>query len=73
VLKRARIRALEQGTSVNAILTERLRAFTGEGGFHARVAQALIALADENSRHTRQTVTARRRVRRWSRDDLHER
>jgi len=71
ILKRARMRALEQGTSVNAILAERLQAFAREGGAQARATQTLIELAKENRRGT--LGAERRRKRRWSRDELHER
>jgi hypothetical protein len=70
VLKRARMRALEQGTSVNAVLAERLQAFAREGGAQTRATQALIELAEQNRRRP---GLRRRRGRRWSRDELHER
>jgi hypothetical protein len=57
---------LAQGTSVNAILAERLEAFAGQPDNQA-VARSLIALAKEN------TQSARRPGRRLSRDELHER
>jgi hypothetical protein len=66
ILKRARLRALAQGTSVNAILAERLEAFAGRPDNQA-VARSLIAVAKEGSQ------TARRPGRRLSRDELHER
>jgi hypothetical protein len=72
VLKRARMRALEQGTSVNAILAERLQAFAREGEAQARATQSLIALAKENRRRGK-PGGKRHRGRRWSRDELHER
>jgi len=72
VLKRARIRALEQGTSVNAILADRLEAFASEGESQARATRSLIALAKESARSRGKTRRARKR-RRWSRDELHER
>jgi hypothetical protein len=71
VLKRARIRALEQGTSVNAILAERLQAFAREGNAQARTTHALIEIAQQNRRSGKSG--GRRRKRRWSRDELHER
>jgi hypothetical protein len=71
ILKRARMRALEQGTSVNAILAERLQAFAREGGAQARATRALIELAGQK-RPGRASVKPRRH-RRWSRDELHER
>jgi hypothetical protein len=70
VLKRARIRALEQGTSVNAILAERLQAFAREGEAQVRATQALLEVAKENRSRAR---GAGRRKRRWTRDELHER
>ena len=73
LLKRARMRALEQGTSVNAVLADRLRAFVGEGESQARATQALVALAKENSRRGGKQRSKKRGGRRWSRDELHER
>jgi plasmid stability protein len=73
VLKRARIRALEQGTSVNAILAERLRAFAGESDAQLRATAALTALAKENSRRGGKARSKKRGPRRWTRDELHER
>ena len=65
VLHLARRRALEQGTSVNALLRDYLNAFAGESEKRARGIDAILELA------------ARSRTgsggRRWSRDDLHER
>lgn len=65
VLKRARIRALEQGSSVNAVLRELLEAYAGVGSVQTAAAGDLIA----------QSLRARSRRgdRTWSRDDLHER
>jgi len=45
LLKRARMRALEQGTSVNALLREYLEAYAGSARLQARTA-ALRALTD---------------------------
>jgi plasmid stability protein len=73
VLKRARIRALEQGTSVNAVLAERLRAFAGEGEAQARATRSLLALAEDNTQSGGKRRAKARRGRRWSRDELHER
>jgi hypothetical protein len=72
LLKRARMRALEQGTSVNAILADRLRAFVGEDDAQARATQGLLALARENSRDGGRRAKNRGR-RRWSREEIHER
>ena len=73
LLKRARMRALEQGTSVNAVLADRLRAFVGEGESQVRATQALLALAGENSRRGGKRRAKKSSGRRWSRDELHER
>ena len=72
-LKRARIRALEQGTSVNAILAERLRAFAREGSSDLLATRSLLALAEENSLGEGRERATKRKGRRWSRDELHER
>ena len=65
VLQKARLRALEAGTSVNALLRSALESFAG-----ARHEQ-LEALSDllELSR----ACTAARGGRVWTRDELHER
>jgi len=64
VLKRARIRALDQGTSVNALLRDYLTAFAG-GEARAQATTELLA----SSRRAR----SGRGKARWTRDDLHER
>ncbi|TVR54176.1 MAG: MerR family transcriptional regulator [Gemmatimonadales bacterium] len=64
-LKRARIRALEQGTSVNAILREFLEAYAGTRQDHVDAAERIISLA--------RTSPGRRGAARWTRDELHER
>jgi plasmid stability protein len=71
LLKKARIRALERGTSVNAVLAEYLRSFVGD--VQARATRALIALAAENSKAGGRARARGRAGRRWTRDDLHER
>jgi hypothetical protein len=64
-LQRARLRALEQGTSVNALLRDYLEAFAG--GRAAR--EAAVAALLDLSRHS----GGRRGGRSWTRDELHER
>jgi len=64
-LKRARIRALEQGTSVNAILREFLEACAGTRKDHRDAAERIVALA--------RATPGRRGTARWTRDELHER
>ena len=65
VLKKARLRALEQGTSVNALLREYLGRYAGLASTHGDVVEGLIQLA--------KTVRAGRGRRSWTRDELHER
>jgi len=64
-LRRARIRALEQGTSVNAILRGFLEAYAGTRQDHMDAAERILALA--------QASPGRRGTARWSRDELHDR
>jgi plasmid stability protein len=65
VLKRARMRALEQDTSVNAVLREYLEAYSGVRREQLEAVSKVISLSDE--------VSSRRGDRSWSRDELHER
>lgn len=65
LLKKARMRALAQGTSVNAVLREYLEAYTGIKQTRSEAIEDLLALS--------QKVTSRRGGRSWSRDELHER
>jgi plasmid stability protein len=65
LLRRARLRALEQGTSVNALLRDYLIAYAGAD--EARQ-QALADLLDLSAR-----ATSRRGAATWTRDDLHAR
>lgn len=65
VLKKARLRALEKGTSVNSIVREYLEAF-------ARVRPEREA-AVENLLQLSRTAKSRRGRKKWSRDELHER
>jgi uncharacterized protein YdaU (DUF1376 family) len=73
VLKRARIRALERGTSVNAVLGEYLRLFAGDVDVQARATRSLLALASENARKGGRARAKARGKRRWTRDELHDR
>ncbi len=65
VLRRARIRALEQGTSVNAILRGYLESFAASDAERDRAVRRVI----EASRQAASGSGGRR----WSRDELHER
>ncbi len=64
-LKKARLRALEQGTSVNALLREYLENFAGVRDRQARAARRILELSEG--------ARSGRGGRSWSRDDLHER
>ena len=63
LLRRARIRALEAGTSVNALLRSYLESFVGDEGMAKR--RAIVDTAD------RFAIDVGPRS--WSRDELHER
>ena len=66
VLRRARIRALEQGTSVNALLREYLEAFARSSPLRRAVAEFLdLARASKSGSGPK--------GRTWSRDDAHDR
>jgi len=64
VLRRARLRALEQGKSVNSLLREYLEAFAGTRTREKAVSELLNL--SKRARSRRGDVT-------WSRDELHER
>lgn len=65
VLKRARMRALEENTSVNAILREYLESYAGVAAGRAAALEHLLLLS--------QTTKTARGAARWTRDELHER
>ena len=65
VLRKARIRALRQGTSVNAVLRETLEAYAGVNHRQSQATEDLLALA--------RASTSRRGTAQWTRDELHER
>jgi plasmid stability protein len=65
VLRQARMRALAQGKSVNAILADYLRSYAEVGTRQEDATRGLIELS-------RSSRSARGR-RRWTRDELHER
>lgn len=68
VLKRARIRALEENTWVNAVLGEYLRGYARLDEVWRDRLAALDRLLKVADRHP-----ADRGGRRWSRDELHDR
>lgn len=65
LLRRARMRALEQGTSVNALLREYLVAYAGSAQLQEHALADLLALSS--------AATSRRGGAAWNRDELHER
>lgn len=64
-LRKARMRALAQGTSVNAVLAGFLETYAGIRGERGRAIQDLLSLSRRTS--------AKSGGRRWTRDELHER
>ena len=65
LLKLARMRALEQGTSVNALLREYLETYAGSAGLQKRALADLLELSAR--------AASRRGNAMWTRDDLHQR
>jgi len=65
VLKKARVRALEEGTSINAVLRDFMEAYAGLRNEQASALHDLLALSAQ--------VQSRRGDRRWTREELHER
>ena len=66
ILRKARVRALERGTSVNRVLAEYLEIFAGAGGGRPSL-QHFVTLARQSG------SGSGARGRRWSREELHER
>jgi hypothetical protein len=66
VLRRARIKALEQGTSVNAVVRAYLEAFAGLAP-DRRAIEDFLALTKGTK------ASSGRRGRTWTRDDLYDR
>lgn len=64
-LRRARIRALQDGTSLNGVVREFLASYVG-GDEEMAARQHLIALANDAA------VDGRLGEREWTRDDLYE-
>ncbi len=65
ILKSARRRALEQGTSVNAVLRDYLSQFVGTQPAQANAAKRVVELS--------RTAGSGRGKAKWTRDDIHER
>ena len=64
-LKKARIRALQEGTSVNALLREFLNSYSGVRREQREAASRIVGLS--------RTSGSRRGGLKWTRDELHER
>ncbi len=65
LLHRARVRAAERGTSVNAVLRDYLTEWIGKRSARSR---SVAALLDQSAR-----ASSERQGRRWTREELHER
>ena len=65
ILKRARLRATEQGTSVNAVVREYLEQYAGSRSAQEQALLKLLELSKQAS--------SKRGRRTWTRDELHER
>lgn len=65
MLKRARMRALEEGTSVNAIVRDYLADYAGIQAQKDEAVKDLLRLSQRSK--------TKRGNRRWTREDLHQR
>jgi Family of unknown function (DUF6364) len=65
LLKKARLRALQEGTSVNALLRDFLASYAGLRREQQEAADRIVALSRSSK--------SRRGEQRWTRDNLHER
>lgn len=65
LLKRARLRAVEDGTSVNDVVRAFLREYSGSVSTQAAAARRVTALARQHATRVGDLS--------WIRDDLHER
>ena len=73
VLKRARIKALEQGTSVNAVLSRYLEVYAQGMAAQQRALESLEAIVKEDEQQGGAERASRRGGRTWRRDDLYDR
>ncbi|MEM7019610.1 MAG: hypothetical protein AAF512_20025 [Pseudomonadota bacterium] len=65
LLQKARLRALEQGTSVNALLRDYLERYAGEPEPYRQATEQILQLAS--------STEASGEGQRWTRDSLYER
>lgn len=66
LLRRARVRALEQGTSVNGLVRDWLERFAGDNA-QRQASEEIIAIGQ------RSNASSGRGGRKWTRDDAYER
>ena len=65
LIRRARIRAAETGTSVNAVLREFMESWVGQSSHRERAVASLLKRSSGSA--------SGRAGRHWTRDELHER
>jgi len=65
VLKQARMRALQEGTSVNAELRRYLEVYSGETKDYRKIATDILELAKKSNCSSR--------GRKWTREDIYDR
>ncbi len=65
VLKKARMRALEEGISINALLREYLEKYTGVNKQYQQATQEILKIARASKAASDGNI--------WSRDELYER
>ena len=65
LLQKARLRAMEQGTSVNALLRDYLEHYAGGAEAYQRATDTILTIAQEAGRGSE--------GRRWTREELHNR
>lgn len=64
-LKQARIRALQEGTSLNAVIREFIQDYIGRNEHYRQVTERLLQQAEQSQFNSGD--------RQWSRDELYER
>ena len=64
-LKQARILALQQGTSLNAVIREYLKNYIGHSNQYQQVMERILRQADQSQFSSGEC--------KWTRDELHER
>lgn len=72
VLRQARIRALEDGTSLNAVVAAYLEEYAGWRARHAAAVERLLLVTGQSTPEEDESARARG-GRTWRREDLHDR